>query len=195
MSQPEIRTSQIRKCPAENIYAYIDGELSAAAEIEFELHTAKCAYCSAAVRAEKMMLNEIAGSFEIPEDLEIPQDFTRRVVANAESSIKVHRWRTEVFIAGAAISGLLAIGLAAGDAQNFWGPLARLFERLAVLSTYLFYFLYSLAFGIAVFARSIFGAFSHFAHQMLLAAAAVVFAIGVISMRRIAAASAPQENK
>jgi hypothetical protein len=72
-------------CPSIDIAAYIDGELTPHAEIELERHLGTCAICTDELNIQKQLVNALDGSLKsLPE---LPKDFAKRVITNAESGV------------------------------------------------------------------------------------------------------------
>jgi anti-sigma factor RsiW len=73
-------------CPSPEISAYIDGELSADQELQLELHMAGCRVCAGDLNLQKNFLNALEISLD-EKEIELPNDFTKTVVAHAESRV------------------------------------------------------------------------------------------------------------
>src|SRR5262249_2163468 len=83
----------ISECPSLDIAAYIDGELSPDAEIALERHLATCSFCTEELNLQKQFVNALNCSLgAVPE---IPADFTKRIVTNAESNVRGLRRKSE----------------------------------------------------------------------------------------------------
>jgi anti-sigma factor RsiW len=85
MDRVEIKN--LSECPSPEISAYIDGELSASGERELELHIAGCSICADDLNLQKTFLNALESSLDDKTTIELPKNFTRAVVANAESRV------------------------------------------------------------------------------------------------------------
>lgn len=82
-------------CPREEIALYLDGELSSHEEIVFEKHLAVCPTCLNELNNQKEMLLALDFAFGNENEIELPKDFTRVVVAKAESGVKGLRSKKE----------------------------------------------------------------------------------------------------
>lgn len=75
-------------CPCAEISAYLDGELSACDEQIFENHLLVCEKCADELLSQKQMLCALTLAFDSPQhSFELPKNFTKTVVANAESHV------------------------------------------------------------------------------------------------------------
>ena len=143
-------------CPADEIAAYIDGELDAAGESEMEVHFAACASCAEELNLQKQFLCSLESSLKGENDLELPADFTKHVVANAESSVTGLRPARErfnaVFICAALLLFVLfALGADAGRALD---GAAGAVDRLAAVGSLLGHFIYSFFLGVIIIMRA-----------------------------------------
>ncbi len=80
-----IETKIYIDCPGGEIGAYIDGEVSPADETALEQHFAVCGICRAELNQQKTFLFVLNASLETETELELPKNFTKTIVANAES--------------------------------------------------------------------------------------------------------------
>ena len=81
------------ECPRDEISSYIDGELSSEQELELEMHFAACAVCTEELKLQRQFLCALDASLENEPDIELPKDFTKVVVASAESRVSGLRRR------------------------------------------------------------------------------------------------------
>ena len=86
--------SHDKQCQAEQVAAYLDGELSEAALESFEAHLKTCASCAAELRTQRQLLCTLDAAFG-SRSFELPHDFTRVVKAHAESDVSGMRKRSE----------------------------------------------------------------------------------------------------
>src|SRR5438445_5520441 len=105
--------TQIRvfECPTDEIAAYIDGEMDAAREFELETHLAACEICSLELNQQKQFLASLNSSLKHEGDLELPANFTKLIVANAESTVSGLRRPRERFNAMFICAGLFLFAL------------------------------------------------------------------------------------
>jgi anti-sigma factor RsiW len=86
-------------CPRDDIAAYVDGELSAKLSAELELHFAECETCGRALRQQRQFLSALSASLASEEAIELPEDFTKKIVVTAESSVTGLRGKRELLTA------------------------------------------------------------------------------------------------
>lgn len=101
-------------CPRREIAVYLDGELSPREEFELELHFADCPTCSAELNEQKKMLCALDLALEESEDIELPENFTKVVVASAESNVRglrCPRERNRALFVCAALFLIVVFGL------------------------------------------------------------------------------------
>ena len=77
----------LSECPSPDISAYIDGELSPDSELKLERHIAQCNICAEDLNLQKSFLSALESSLLDKETIELPKNFTKTVVANAESRV------------------------------------------------------------------------------------------------------------
>ena len=121
-------------CPAEEISAYIDGELSAELEVALERHIGTCHICRQELNDQKGFLLALSDTLEREVPIELPEDFTRSVVVNAESKVsglRDSRGRSWALMIG--ISLFLLATFAVGSFAGVLSPLAIAFQKLAAL--------------------------------------------------------------
>ena len=74
-------------CAANWVSQYIDGELEHNAAVLFERHLNECAECREELRAQRLFACELDAAFSQKPELDVPQDFSRRVAARATSDM------------------------------------------------------------------------------------------------------------
>lgn len=124
--------------------AYLDGELSADAALDFERHTESCASCRLGLSEQRRTLATLDAAFERGAKLELPADFSRRLSARARADVGVVRSSRErrgalaiCVLLGAASLLLLGAGTAGGISPEIGAALApvasliRLFMQVA----------------------------------------------------------------
>ena len=144
-------------CPADEIAAYIDGEIGEARELELETHFAVCEVCMLELNQQKQFLCSLNSSLKQEGDLELPANFAKLIVANAESTVsglRVERERyNALFICAAlALFGLFALG---ADAGRMFGLASGVVEQIAAVGGFFGRLVYSIFVGVAVILRSI----------------------------------------
>src|SRR5215217_7154689 len=102
-------------CPLPEISAYLDGEMSADDETEFEFHLAGCGTCVNDLNLQKSFLNALDCSLDEQDNIELPKNFTKAVIANAETCVsglrRPHERRNAALICAALMMvSLFALG-------------------------------------------------------------------------------------
>jgi anti-sigma factor RsiW len=143
-------------CPWPDISAYLDGELSALNELELERHLGGCAVCREDLNLQKSFLNALNSSIE-DELMELPSDFTKTVVANAESRVsglrRPHERRSAALIcAGLLIFSFVALG---SNTERSLLAATAVVEKIAIVAGAAFHFIYDIALGAAIVFRSL----------------------------------------
>lgn len=146
-----------KKCPVEDIAAYIDGELDAAREVEIEAHFAACEHCKFELNLQKRFLCNVSSGLRHESDIDLPHDFARKVAVNAESLVSGLRRPRErfnaVFIcAGLALFALFALG---GEATDLFSLAYGLFEKVAAVGSLAGQVLYSFFVGVVIILRTV----------------------------------------
>ena len=144
-------------CPRKEIAAYLDGELAPRREIDLELHFAACQLCNAELNAQKKLLHALDFSFEQTDEIELPENFTRIVVANAESNVKglrCPRERNRALFVCAALFVLLIFGLGAETSKTF-ADFGTMTEQFFAVGSFFVHLLNDLTIAATVILRSI----------------------------------------
>lgn len=107
-------------CPTFEIAAYIDGELDVLREMELEKHFEGCTICSEDLNQQKQFLLMLSSSLRNEDEIDLPKDFTKQIVASAESHVVGLRGSRERFnavfiIAALSLFVLFALGTEAGS--------------------------------------------------------------------------------
>ncbi len=148
--------SQNSECHSYEIAAYIDGELDAAREGELEDHFAQCAKCLRELNHQKEFLCRLNSSLKQEGDIELPANFTKLVVANAESTVSGLRRPREQFnalfiCAGLFLFVLFALGTGVG---NILSSILSVFDQLAAVGGFFGHIIYSVFLGLAIILRT-----------------------------------------
>lgn len=144
-------------CPLAEISAYIDGELSHDEESRFEQHLAVCPICSDEINIQKNFLRMLSSSLESDDRIDLPDNFTRTIVANAEGRVGGLRRPKERFNAVFICIALFLFVLFALGAEAFtaFSPLGKLFNQSIAVAGLIGNQLYHFAFGVSVILRSL----------------------------------------
>jgi anti-sigma factor RsiW len=146
-------------CRPEEIGRYLDGELSANHELEFEMHISGCDSCRDELNLQKNLVRALDDNFDLSGAPELPENFAQRISVAAVSDIggirsSRERWTAIAICCFLATFAIAALGGAAGQPLDAASVVAD--RSLAVLSA-VGYFLYNLAVGIVAFIRPISG--------------------------------------
>ena len=155
----DLQTATIEKIcsPRSDIAAYIDGELSAREELKLELHLAVCKSCNNELNEQKNLLQALSFALESEGEIELPADFTKVVVANAESKVSGLRRPQERFRAlfvCAALFTLVLLGLG-GETRTVFASFAKFAEQFLAVGGFVWILIYDIAFGTAIVLRSL----------------------------------------
>ena len=144
-------------CPSPEISAYIDGELSPLAELQLEQHISGCPVCADDLNLQKSFLIALDHSLEEESKIELPKDFTKSVVANAESRVsglrRPRERRNAAFICAAlVVVSLFALG---SSAEKTFAATGAVFEKVFAVVTSIGHLSYDIALGIAIVFRTL----------------------------------------
>jgi anti-sigma factor RsiW len=143
-------------CPRIEIAAYIDGELSPREELALELHLAGCAVCSTELNEQKKLLCALDFALENEEEIELPENFTKVIVATAESNVRglrCPRERNRALTVCAALLLLIAVGLGA-EASKTFATFGALTEQFLAVGSFFVHFIHDISIAAAVIFRS-----------------------------------------
>ncbi|MEQ1765248.1 MAG: zf-HC2 domain-containing protein [Pyrinomonadaceae bacterium] len=143
-------------CPAEEISAYIDGELAAEVETALDRHVQTCETCRRELNDQKGFLLALSDTLEREIPIELPENFTRSVVVNAESKVsglRDRKQRSSAFLIGAVL--LLLAAAAVGSLTGVFSPLATALDKLLALGGAILQVAADLLYAIAAMLRSI----------------------------------------
>jgi anti-sigma factor RsiW len=166
------------------ISAYIDGELTPSREFELELHFAACRSCTAELNEQKQFLCSLNSTLKNEQEIELPADFAKHIVANAESSVSGVRRPRELYNAvficvGLGLFVLFALG---ADASKLFGGFFGFAEQAAIAVGLLGRIVYSIFYGAVIVVRLVASALEgDFA--IALGVAAVVIAMIYVSRK------------
>ncbi len=152
-------TATIEKvCSQRNdIAAYLDGELPAREELELEMHLAVCKECNKELNEQKKLLRILDFALESGNEIEMPANFTRVVVANAESKVSGLRRPQERFKAlfiCAALFLLVLFGLG-GETVTVVSAFGKFAEQFLAIAGFVWNLIYDAAYGTAIILRSL----------------------------------------
>jgi anti-sigma factor RsiW len=144
-------------CPSPELSAYLDGELSAHDELALEEHVSQCRICTDDLNLQKNFLNALEYSLDEGNEIELPKNFTRSVVANAESRVsglrRPRERRNAAFIClGLIVFSIFALG---SSAQKTFVASTAIFETLIALAFSAGHFVYDIALGSAIIFKTL----------------------------------------
>ncbi|MGI8811248.1 MAG: anti-sigma factor family protein [Pyrinomonadaceae bacterium] len=125
-------------CPSHEISAYIDGELSPAEERHLESHMARCSNCTVELNSQKQFLFVLDFSLENTDVIVLPENFTRSVVAHAESRVGGLRRRAERRKAVLVCAALLLISLVAlgSDFPTVFAAVGIILDKVMAIAAF-----------------------------------------------------------
>jgi len=147
----------VQRCPRTEIGSYLDGELSPTAEIELEKHLATCPPCLDELNNQKEMLLALDFAFDRADEIELPKDFTRVVVAKAESGVRGLRSKKErsrALFLSLGLFSLIILGLGAEAGQAF-GNLSGFGRHVLAILGFIIHLALDITTGAVVILRSI----------------------------------------
>jgi anti-sigma factor RsiW len=173
-------------CPREELAAYIDGELAPREEFELEIHLADCRICALGLNEQKRLLFTLDFALETEKEFKLPENFTKIVIANAESSVsglRCPKERTKAIfvIAGLFLLFLLGIG---GATKTVVAAFLKLGEQVLAVGSFAWHLVFNVAFGTAIVLRSVFSQFVYNSAFSILFLAAFFF-ISLFALLRL----------
>lgn len=144
-------------CPRDDIAAYLDGELSADAAAALEVHAAECSICRRSLSEQRQLLAALGATLGRDADLDLPKDFTKRIVVNAESTVAGLRRPGEVFTASLICAALFFVAIFAlgGDTVNITAAFAGAGEKLVAVGAFIIKLFANIAFAAVVILRAL----------------------------------------
>ena len=144
------------KCPSDEIASYIDGELDRACELELDAHFSECAICADELNQQKQFLCHLDSSLKQERELDLPANFTKTIVANAESTVSGLRRPRERFNAIFICAGLFLFVLFAlgTDASRVLDGVWVVFDQIMAVGGFFGHLVYSIFIGVSIILRS-----------------------------------------
>jgi predicted anti-sigma-YlaC factor YlaD len=145
------------ECPRDELAAYIDGELSSREELELEIHLANCQTCAVELNEQKKLLCVLDFALEGERKIELPENFTKVIIANAQSNVSGLRSPGERFKAISVCSVLLLFALVGlgGETGAFLKTFVTFTDRIFAVGGFVVHFIYDVSIGMAVILRSL----------------------------------------
>ncbi|MBA4123725.1 MAG: zf-HC2 domain-containing protein [Acidobacteria bacterium] len=139
------------------IAAFIDGELLPREEIELELHLSVCGSCAAELNEQKKLLRALDYALENDGEIKLPANFTKIVVANAESKVSGLRRPQErsksLFVC--AVLFLLALLGLGGETETVLNTFGKFAEQFLAVGGFVWNLIYDVSVGTAIVLRSL----------------------------------------
>ncbi|MBX7171907.1 MAG: zf-HC2 domain-containing protein [Pyrinomonadaceae bacterium] len=142
-------------CPRAEIAAYLDGELSPSDELILEQHFAICKTCLDELNLQKKLLSALDFAFESKSEIELPENFTKVVVAKAESRVSGLRSKKERIWALSICAGVLfltMLGIALESDQILYS-LSDFGKQFLALAGFINHLIFDITIGLAVILR------------------------------------------
>ncbi len=146
-----------RTCPRSEIAAYLDGELSPREELDLDLHFAACSICTAELNEQKKLLCALDFALENKEDIELPENFTKVVVTNAESNVRglrCPRERNRALFVCAALFLMVVLGLGA-EISNVFATFGTITEQFLAVGGFFVHLIHDITVATTVIFRSL----------------------------------------
>lgn len=145
------------QCPRAEIAAYVDGELAAPDELALEMHFVGCSICKAELNRQKEFLLALDLALEHDNEAELPADFTKTIVANAESRVSGLRRPSERFTAIFICAGLFLLVIAGlgRETETVLASTGKVFDRSFAVFGFFTHLVYDFAIGTTVILRSL----------------------------------------
>lgn len=140
------------------IAAFIDGELAAREEMALEIHFAKCTSCARELNEQKKLLCALDFALECErEEIALPVNFTKVVVANAESKVSglrhpKERFNTLFVCAALFLLTLLSLG---SDTEIVLNTFINFAEQIFAVAGFVTHLIYDIGIGTIVVLRSL----------------------------------------
>lgn len=145
------------ECPRREIAVYIDGELNQRDESNLERHLANCSACLSELNEQKKLICFLDGALLEKNEIEVPANFTKIVVANAQGKVSGLRHPAETFRALLICAGLFLVVLLGlgNETQAVVKTFINFSEQILAVSGFVWHFAYDFSLGIAIIVRSL----------------------------------------
>lgn len=148
-------------CPSAEIAAYVDGELSPLEELELENHFAVCASCKTEFNEQKKLLCALDLAFVGEKEFELPENFAKTIVINAESGVRGLRCpkeRSRALVLCIVLFLLIILGLGS-ETEKFFSTFAVFLEQVWAIGGFVWHLTYDIAIAVTTILRLIVGQF------------------------------------
>lgn len=150
-------TAEIICSHRSGIAAFIDGELLPREEVELELHIAACKSCAAELNEQKKLLCALDYVLENDGEIELPANFTKIIVTNAESKVSGLRRpqeRSKALFVCAALFLFVLLGLG-GETETVLNTFRKFAEQFLAVGGFVWNLIYDFSVGTAIILRSL----------------------------------------
>lgn len=131
---------------------YLEGELSPKEEIAFETHLARCKPCLEELNIQKKMLSVLDSAMKSGDEIELPKDFTKTVVVNAESKVSGLRSvkeRKRAFKMCAMLFPAVLLTIFS-EPKEVFSVFSNFAEQAAAVAAFVWHIFYDTAVGVSV---------------------------------------------
>lgn len=144
--------------PRADFVAYIDGELFPRREIDLETHIARCRACASELNEQKNVLRALDFlASENRREIDLPENFTKTVVARAESKVeglRCPRERARAIFVVAALFLMFLVGLG-NETKSVAETFLNFGEQFLAVAGFAAHLVFSIAVGAAIILRSV----------------------------------------
>lgn len=178
--------AETKRCPSDDIAAYVDGELSESAVAAFEGHVKTCRQCARNLREQRQFLSVLSASLAEPTPICVPDNFAIRVASTAESTVAGIRRPNELLTAVCISAALLLFSLFAfgSDAAAVASAIGTIGQELLAVGLFVIRMAGGFIFAIAVISRSLASSLD-LTLLLFLTASPLTAVLGVLSLRRM----------
>lgn len=172
-------------CPNADIAAYIDGELAPREELELERHFAVCRLCARELNRQKNLLRALDFALIGEKGIDLPENFTKTIVVNAESSVKGLRCpkeRSKALFICSALFAFIMLGLGS-EANAVLSTFTAFAEQLFAVGSFIGHLIYDLALVLTTILRLLGGQLASTKSFAALGAAVFLITILIASTR------------
>ncbi len=144
-------------CPRAEIAVFLEGELAPQAELVLEKHLSACKKCLDELNSQKQLLRVLDSVFEERAEIELPKNFTKVIVARAESNVSGLRRPEERFRAVflcVLLFLIVLIGLSA-ETRSVFSSLGIILEQTIAVAGFVAHLFYDFAVGTVIILRSL----------------------------------------
>ncbi len=173
-------------CPREEIAAYVDGEISPREELELEMHFANCKICAEELNSQKTLLCALDSFCLNEREIELPENFTKVIVATAESNVsglrRPQERRKALFICSTLF--LLVLFALGSEPNAYLATFWKFAEQFVAVGSFIVHLIFDLVVGITIVLRFL-GHHFVFSSAATFGLIAVLFVISLLTLSRL----------